>query len=281
MRRHSLLYLMLGGAVSCAGYAKPDVPDYERWTRASFHQRRGRCAGGDCTLMMRGSGGAVDVQQRERTYHPHEIPGWDASSRAQRVAAAVAEKVILGAGGFTERTRITLGTATVVDRADSTSRMSCASLSIHDQRIIKDSDGAESVARTRTRTAGVRCRITAGGDTLGTSWLFRYGIAPARDSLAALHDSLAAADPQQVSETPPIILEGDGPASRPLRVSRDPRLVPDLLRVAIRWYVDTGDGVRVAVIDLGVQATVHFSPQVTAEERRVLRLIGAYMATAP
>jgi hypothetical protein len=277
-----LVFVLLGAAMSCAGYAKPDVPDYARWTRASFHLRRGRCAGGDCTLMMRGSGGAVDVERRERAFHPHEIPGWDSSSRAQRAVAGVTQQLILGAGGFTDRTRIALGTAAVRDRSDNASQMTCSSLSIYDQTIARNAEGAEETVRSRTRTHGVDCRITASDDTTRTLWQFRYGIAPARDSLAAIYDSLAAAKAPQVSATPPITLEAVAvPEARALRVTRDPRAVPDLLRVASRWYVDTEDGLRIAVIDLGVQATVHLSPHVTAEERRALRLIGGFLATSP
>jgi hypothetical protein len=274
--------LLLGAATGCAGYAKPDVPDYEQWTRASFHLRRGRCAGSECTLMMRGSGGAVDVHRREREYRPHEIAGWDSSSRAQRLVAGLGQQLILGAGGFTERTRIALGTATVIDRADSTSRMTCTSFSIYDQTIVKNADGVDEAVRSRTRTSGVDCRITATSDTTRTLWRFRYGIAPARDSVAAIYDSLAAANAPQVSGAPPITIEAvDAPDGRRLRVTRDPRAVPDLLRVASRWYVDTEDGLRIGVIDLGVQATVHLSPQVRVGERKALRLIGAFLATSP
>lgn len=115
-----------------------------------------------------------------------------------------------------------------------------------------------------------------------TLWRFRYGIAAGRDSLAAIYDSLAAANAPQVSATPPIMLEAVVTSeARRLRVTRDPRAVPDLLRVASRWYVETEDGLRIAVIDLGVQATVHLSPHVSAEERKALRLIGAFLATSP
>jgi hypothetical protein len=232
--------------------------------------------------MLRGSGGAVDVHARQRVYRPHEIPGWDSVSRTQRIVDNVAQQVIRGAGGFTDQTRITLSTSTVVDRADSSWRMRCSSLSIAEQTIAKNAEGVDEVTRSRTRTSGVDCRIVAGEDRTRPLWRFRYGIASSRDSLAVRYDSAAADGAEAVSATPPITLEALAiPQARRLTVTRDPRAVPDLLRVASRWYVNTEGDVRIAVVDLGVQTTVHLSPDASDDERRALRLIGAFLATAP
>ena len=269
--------------VACAGYAKPDVPNYERWTRDSFHMRRGRCSSDRCSLALRGST-ALDVDTRVARYRPHEIPGWDGGSRSARVAGAVAQAMVRAAGGFSERTIVELGESSIVSREDTAHRARCRSLTIVDETIVKDGSGTDQVSRSVPRVHGIDCRIVHVADSGRVLWRFRHGITPPRDSLAAVYDSLVAAESPLVTAQPPVALERfAGPDSGLVsyRVTRDPRAIPDLLRVARRFYVNRESGEHVGVIDLGLQATAHASPDATTEERRALRLFAAGLLVQP
>ena len=269
--------------VACAGYAKPDVPDYERWTRDSFHLRRGRCSTDRCSLALRGST-ALDADTRKARLRPHEIPGWDNASRSARVAGASAQTMVRAAGGFSERTIVELGESAIVSREDTAYRARCRSLTIVDEAIVKDASGTDQVSRSVPRVHGIDCRVVSAADSGRVLWRFRYGITPPRDSLAALYDSLVAAGSPLVTAQPPVSLErlaGPGSALVSYRVARDPRAVPDLLRVSRRFYVNRESGEHVGVIDLGLQATAHASPDATTDERSALRLFAAGLLVQP
>lgn len=273
------LILAIVGA-SCAP-VPPVVRSTPGWTHVDFHVRRSRCTTKQCRLTLKGSDADVQATQRLDSYRPHEIPGWH-SPLAGRVADAILQGAIRRAGGFSERTRIELGSYLVVDLGDTTSQMRCSTLAISDDQVERRND-ADEVTTSRRRTTGWNCRIEGSSELQRTVWQFRAGIAPTRDSLAAIYDSLAAIESREIQASPPLHLEQSASDGGPVRfpAAWDPRMIVDPLWVASRLTITRDGGRAVAVVDLGTRTRLHLAPDVSAEERRVLRLVAVFLTVSP
>ena len=250
------------------------------WTLDNFEPRRGRCAGEHCRLEIRSRDARFDVARISRHYGRDDIPGWG-RPRGERVASAVGQTIIRGMGGFSDELVVTLRTTRVADRSDSTRALWCSDMSMGEQRVVKGANGSDEVAQTRPIAAGLRCLVATTSDSTAPLWRLGYGIAPPRDSLAQLYDSLGALRAPAIGPSPPITLVRagrEGATDAVLVVERDPRAIPDLLNAYERWYVSRPDSTRVAVIDIGLRSRLRLAPGVEPETRQTLRLLAALLA---
>ena len=250
------------------------------WTLDNFHMARSRCSGERCRLEIRSGDTRFDVERISRTHGRDDIPGW-ARPRGERTASAVGQAVIRGAGGFTDALAVTLRSTRVAERADSSRALWCSEMSMGEQRVVKGDGGSDEVEQTRPIAAGLRCHVATLADSIVPLWQVGYGIAPPRDSLAQMYDSLAALRAPEVGARPPITLARTARGAvgdSLLLVERDPRAIPDLLNAYERWYVSRPDSSRVAVIDIGLRSRLRLAPGVEPEIRHTLRLIAALLA---
>jgi hypothetical protein len=257
------------------------------WVREVYTERRWSCSRGACQTVVQTRRGSFVVWTRAREYDPHEIPGWDNESKAERRASSVLKWVFRRAGGTTDRVRVGVGTRVVTDTSDGGWTLTCAAFWIDDEEIEKGGDG-DHIARSTRRTRGLDCRAAASRDTSVIRWRFRRGVAPPLDSLASVYDSLAARNSPTVSTAPPMSLERlatDGRAGARYEVAwESPGAIP---RPTLAERVGLVMGLRVSresgsppiatlhqtmAPDYG-RGTLDFGPDVSEEEARILRLL--------
>ena len=275
MRTYAVASLVAIIGLGCSAGRDPRMRELSDWTRESFHMSRGKCSDEHCAMSVRSGAARFDVVRSSRTYRRDEIPGWERPA-VERVAGAIGQSIVRGAGGFTDAVAVTLGASRVAERGDTTRALWCSHLSIAEQRIVRR-DGRDEVEQSRPLASGLRCHVASPGDSTTPLWKLDYGIAPPRDSLARLYDSLAAVQSPALGPAPPITLVQAAAAESRFVVERH---APSLLDVNAfeRWFVSRADGTRVAVIDLGIRSTLRLAPGVDPAARSALRLIAALLA---
>lgn len=278
MRTCAVASLVAIVALACSAARDPRMRDLTGWTREDFHMSRGRCADERCAISVRSGAARFDVVRSSRTYRRDEIPGWERPT-AERVAGAIGQSIVRAAGGSTDAVAVTLGTSRVAERGDTgnTARaMWCSHLSMAEQRIVRR-DGRDEVDQLRPIASGLRCHVASPGDSTTPLWKLDYGIAPPRDSLARLYDSLSVARSPVLGADPAITLVHAAAADSAFVVERHAPSLMDLYAFD-RWFVSRADGTRVAVIELGIRSRLHLAAGIDRETRRTLRLIAAVLA---
>ena len=280
----ALLSVLFAG---CASLASPRVPVLESgWTREELRTKGfvWSCEPTDCNRTWRTPRGPIVLRTRTKRYGLHEIPGWNTESTSSRVIGGIVGGLLRRQGMTTGNIEIVLGTRTLTDSGAAPWELRCAVYWIDDQEEEYNKDEMDHVARSVRQSEGAVCRAVARSDTSAVLWRFRAGIAPPRDSLAQVHDSLETADPQQVSARPPMSLERVGPdgsiAGR-YEIGRDVEQPPSRLGfIPRRMHVSREGGPLIAIIDNTDEATLDYSPDATAEEVRFLRLLSGFMAVS-
>lgn len=261
--------------LACFAGRDPRMGDLSGWTREDFHMSRGKCGGERCAISVRSGAARFDVVRSSRTYRRDEIPGWERPA-AERIASGIGQSIVRGAGGFTDAVAVTLRASRVAARGDTARALWCSHLSIAEQRIVRR-DGRDEVEQSRSLASGLRCHVASPGDSTTPLWKLDYGIAPPRDSLARLYDSLAAVQSPALGPAPQITLAQAAAAEATFVVERHAPSLFDL-NAFDRWFVRGADGTRVAVIDLGIRSRLHLAPGVDPDARMALRLIAALLA---
>ena len=277
--------LVLCGAVACASMSRTNQdPIAVNWTRQNLRPALSKCSRSECRTTFGNGLGAITVTTRTREYDRREIPGWDSGSTAGRVAGSIASGMIRRAGMTTESTKIGLGSRIVSDSGDSAWTLRCSVFWIDVADVgYNRTDEDHVTAQTRT-TEGIDCTSGETSDSAAARWRFRTGIAPRRDSLALVYDSLVALKSPAVSALPPMTLEhslADTLAVRRYLVRREtkaPTLAEQLAGRVGRVYVTRETGDAIAVIHTGMQTSLDLAPGATNEEARVLRLVAAALS---
>jgi hypothetical protein len=207
------------------------------------------------------------------------IPGWD-RPRSDRVAESVGFWFVRQLGGTTERTMVGLGSRVVSGPAAAELELHCDVFWMDDEERAFDRAEAMDVTWSGERVAqGMRCLGRAAGDTVAAVWRFEAGIAPPRDSLAAVFDSLVAAMSPLIAPVPPMALERRGPDDQvEARYTVTPR-GPGARQFSARVRLQVGreDGSPVAIIHAGPESVLDMAPDASSEEKRVLRLVAALL----
>jgi hypothetical protein len=270
-----MLLLLTGAAGGCATvpdlYMPPAAPGM---VREAFQERSMRCGRNNCRTRVATGAGELLVESRARTYERDEIPGWS-RPRSSRVAAEVVSWMFLGLGGSVTYTEIGLGTHSVVGKGAEDRRLACSTFWMAERQVSNSRrDGPDGMNRSSPLTAGLRCDVTAAPDIGRVLWRFEDGIAPSRDSLAMVFDSLTAAGSPVVGAVPPKWLERIGPDG-------EVQARFELLEVWPRLAFADENGTRVAVLHRGLRPAFDTAPELTAEERQVLRLVAAAYLISP
>ena len=280
-----VLALVPSAAMGCVSIGRANLPLLEpQWTREELRASGSACGSKDCRVTLKTPRGPVVVTVRTRTYGLHEIPGWNSGSTTGRVVSGILGGLLRRQGLTTDRVEIGLGTRTVADSGDSPWQLRCSVFWIDDQEEEYNKDDMDHITRSVRRAEGADCRVVEVADTAVVRWRFRAGIAPGRDSLAAIYDSLAFANPRMVSATPPLSLERvtpDGVVEARYGVSRDSLLTfPQRISGAGRVTIRRESGDAVAVIHTGFTAGLDLAPGATPGETRVVRLVAALLAVS-
>ena len=277
--------LVVCGAIACASMSMANQdPLPVNWTRQNLRPALSTCSRSGCRTTFGNGLGAINVTTRTREYDRREIPGWDSGSTAGRVAGSIASGMIRRAGMTTESTKIGLGSRSVSDSGESAWTFRCSVFWIDVADVgYNRTDEDHVTAQTRT-TEGMDCTGGESSDSAAGRWRFRAGIAPRRDSLAVVYDSLVALKAPAVSARPPMTLERSPSDTLPVRrylVRREtkaPPLAEQLAGTVGRIYITRENGDAIAVIHSGMQTRLDLAPGATSEEARVLRLVAAALS---
>ena len=282
--RPALLALIVCGTTACASMSgAPRYPLAPRWIRESFGALRVNCSRSECRATAAAAHSPITVRTRTREYTPDELPGWDSGSPAGRVAGSIGSEIMRHAGLTTDRTQIGLGSRVASDSGDGVWQLRCSVFWIDADEVEYNRKEADHVTRHSRTTEGIDCGAGAMSDSGVARWRYRAGIAPRRDSVAIVYDSLVALKSAAVSASPPMSLErlpaGLVPGAG-YRLSRDARaltLAEPMVGGGGRINITRENGDAVAIIHTGLHVTLDVSPDATAEEVRVFRLIAATM----
>ena len=275
-------------SAGCATFAMTGVPALEGgWTREDLRTRAfsWACKPDDCNRTWRTSRGPLKLRTQAKTYRLHEIPGWNTQSTAGRVAEGMLGAALRRQGMTTEYVEVGLGTRTVSDSGPRPWELRCSVYWIDDKDEEYSRDEDDHVARARRRAEGAVCRAVDLADTSVERWRFRAGVAPPRDSLAAIHDSLRLANPEMVSANPPMTLQRiapDGTVEATYAVAMDFAEAPGGVRIlAGRMRVSRAVGAPpIAIIHVIPEPSLDVGPDVTPEEVRILRMLTALRAVS-
>jgi hypothetical protein len=284
--RRSWLLLLL--AVACAGVAgchgpwrTAQAPPAEPgWERESIVSSSSSCTANNCRYRFRSPGGGIDVRSRVRTYSPQQIPGWDVP-RGERVLGAVGSFLFRQAGGTTSSTVVGLGTRTVT--AGGELQLHCSVFWIEDSELAFDRRQAVDVRSMTTRPVqGFDCRAAPATEPTAIAWRVRMGIAPPRDSLALVFDSLAAQRSPALAPLPPITLERTGRHDGAIVAYQVEQQTPvtswarPLFPLRLQFARPGGE--PLAVLHGGEDVVLDVAPAATPDERGILRLIAGLFA---
>jgi hypothetical protein len=252
-----------------------------QWTRVEMYPSATHCRPGMCRVTLKTPGGPLDVTTEARDFAVHEIPGWDSGSTAGRAASAIVQGIARREGMTSDRARIGLGTRVVSDSGGW--QLHCSLFWIDDQEIQYNKTDDDHITRSARRTEGENCRVVTAADTALVRWRFRAGIAPTRDSLAMVYDSLSAAKSQAVGASPPMSLERlrtDGTVAARYDFTRGDATPTFAERMGgvRRMRVSREGGGEVAVMNVSLRTTLDLAPGTSDDEARVLRLVAATLA---
>lgn len=279
----SFLALVLGAPLGCTGGGMVNLPTLApQWSREEFRPKWSLCGSRDCRVTLTAPRGPLVVAAQTKTYGLHEIPGWDTGSTTGRVVAGILRGVIRRQGFTTESVEIGLGTRTVTDSSGGW-ELRCSVLWVDEQDEEYNRKDDDHVAKTTRVTEGADCRGVTITDTSVARWRFRAGIAPPRDSLAAIYDSLVTAKSPMVSAVPPMSLERvapQGAVEARYEISRDALTFAERLTASVRTRIKREGGETVALLYTGFTTGLDLAADVTDEEARVLRLVAGIMTTS-
>lgn len=230
-------------------------------------------------LPLLGDVPGVEIRTQVERLRPHDIPGWEVGT-VRRVLGWIVQEAYRGAGGISDQTLIGLGSRNVVESRPDGWRVRCSIFWIEDETVERV-DGENEVTGSTRRTEGMHCDAFEAGDTTRVRWRLRSGIAPARDRLAAMYDSLVAEKSDLISRNPPTVIEAVdsvGAVTALLQIMVDSRESRFLGFQPRSRTITRSDGSPLARLYEGMERVFDFAPGVTAEERQIVRLFGAALA---
>jgi hypothetical protein len=280
--------VILLSTAACATLARQSVPALAGgWTREELRTRAfsSACEPDACNRTWRTQRGPLRLRTNARSYGLHEIPGWNTQSTAGRVAGGVFGAVLRRQGMATEYVEVGLGTRTVSDSGPTSWELRCSVYWIDDQEEEYNRRETDHVATSARRSEGAVCRAVDLADTSVVRWRFRAGIAPPRDSLATIYDSIRTRQPELVGPHPPMTLERiapDGSVDAAYSVTTELVPLPFGVRlVAGRLSVSREPGAPpIAVIHVVPEPALDLAPDASPEEARMLRLLTALRAAS-
>jgi hypothetical protein len=272
----------------CASIASQGIPVLAGgWTRESLRTGMftSSCEPDDCNRTWRTSRGPLKLRTHAKTYGLHEIPGWNTQSTAGRVAGGVFGAVLRRQGMTTDYVEVGHGTRTVSDSGPTSWELRCSVYWIDDQEEEYNKSENDHVTTSARRSEGAVCRAVDLADTSVVRWRFRAGIAPPRDSLATIYDSIRIVQPELVGPHPPMTLERiapDGTVAASYAVVTELVSLPlGMGRVAGRLNVSRAQGAPpIAVIHAIPEPALDLAADTTMEELRILRLLTALRAAS-
>ena len=282
----SIIAPVIAFLAACATYGRPVLPSLEPgWTREELRTRAfvWSCEPTSCNRTWRTPRGPLVARARGKTYDLHEIPGWNTESTAARVATGILGFVLRRNGWTTESVQIGIGTRTVTDSGPTSWELRCSAYWIDDQEEEYNKADEDHVARAIRRSEGAVCHAVDLADTSIVLWRFRAGIAPSRDSLAAVYDSVRATNSALVSASPPMSLErvapdGDVAASYPVTMDLVQAETSIHLRIGTVRVSRERDSPPIGMIHRATDVSLDLAPNVTGEEMRILRLLSGLIA---
>lgn len=282
--RSSVLVVLLAATAGCATGGAMHIPAAQpAWTREDLTSRGWtKCGLGECRNTLRTARGPITVATRVRSYGLHDIPGWNTGSTAGRVASGILGGLLRRQGMSTDRVEIRHGRHVLTDSGSTVWRLRCSVYSIDDQTEEYNREEDDHVTRSVRRSEGADCGAFDVADSTVVLWRFRSGVAPPRDSLAAVHDSLSRTEPAMVSATPPMSLTRlatDGSVAARYDVTRQtPATLTEQLAELHRVTIAREGGVPVAIIYRASGTSVDLAPEATGDEIRIVRLVAGLIA---
>lgn len=280
MTRRIRCVMILGASLPAACSTLGSRPPAELgWTREELQPLSEQCTSSKCSYTIDRDVPGVEIHTQVERLRPHQIPGWEVST-AGRVLDWLIQDAIRGAGGISDQTVIGIGSRKVVEAHADGWQARC-SIFWMDDETVERVDGADEITGTTRRTEGIHCDAIHKADTTRVRWRLRSGIAPGRDRVAAMYDSLVAGKSDLVGRYPPTVIEevdSEGVVTALLRVKRDSRegWFPGLQPRS--RTITRSDNSPVARLHEGMKPMFDYAPGATEEERQIVRLFGAAMA---
>jgi hypothetical protein len=273
----------VGALAGCLSATANLSPAPSGWAREELRSRIwSGCGSRECRNTLRAPSGPLRVTTRLHSYGRQDIKGWGSASTSGKIVSGIVQGLLRRQGLTTERQKIGLGTHIISDSGATVLQLRCSVYWIDDEDVEYNRKDSDHVTQSVRRSEGADCRLVDAADTGVVRWRLSAGIAPPRDSLAAIYDSIAAVNPSLVSANPPLSLvrlAPDGTVDTRYTVTRDSLLsLSEALTFVSRLIVERENGAPLAVIHTGLGTVIDLAPDATAEESRVLRLVAALMA---
>lgn len=284
VRSCSLAFLLLGAA-GCASL-RPTLPAPDAGLqRETVTPRSTRCTLSRCTGTFDVGSTRVQVQYRANTMSPEEATGRPRAGIARRAADAIGGSVRRGLGGTTSTLTVGRGTRTA-SIAGAASTLKCEVVWIDEETSYRE-DG-EDVTEVARLSQGLDCTAVATADTTQVTWRIRAGIPPDADSLRTVFDMVNF--PEDFEGGSITLDRTEAGVVTPYSVSvRDVTITGFIAIPATQWTFRRRDGTPVGAVlrprlpidpsDVapGVTAAVDLAPAADAEERALLRMLGAVL----
>jgi hypothetical protein len=268
--------LLLSATSGCAGGILAAAPPAADWSRESFRVTSTSCRSDNCRARLSTSQGKLEIRTRARTYAPHQIPGWE-RPRGERAVLSTALLAVRWLGGVSEHTRIGLGTRVVSGNAADGWELRCSVFWVDREQRQQNRRDGDTTSETERLAQGARCSAVATADTAGVRWRFLAGVAPPRDSLALLYDSLLAVRSPLIDPWPPMSLErlsAGGEVTERYTIASDLATFANFT-IRVRLHVAREGGAALATFHGGDRSLLDVAPEATQEEAAVLRLVAA------
>lgn len=274
MRVLRLTPLLLTGLNACA-LMRPPLPELGPGvTREMPDVRSESCRGSSCTTIVALGAARFRLASHADAMSPDEALGRPRGSLGARAVSALGESLVRRIGGTTTEHVVSLGTRAVSDSTGEL-RLECETVWIDE--LSRERENGEDRTRTARIAEGIACQAVATVDS-AVRWRFRRGLAPARDSLAPLLESLTGLGASRTRGGDAIVLERvTAGGARRYVVDRGPDQAsgPFVLPQA-HLVLRRDDGTLVGALHEGMGATtaVDVAPGADAEETMLLRMLG-------
>jgi hypothetical protein len=266
-----LAVVTVGGCASFFGARLPDpAPGV---ARINLQSRITTCSRGRCAINVSAGDRKLRVETDARLMSPDEALG-QPPGIAEKAAGAVVGALVRRAGLTTASTKVGMGTREVYDPEARQFRLSCRVVWIDEEAKGKD-EGEDGVSYARY-AEGMACDGSAGADS---SWRFRVGMSPERDSLASTLKEIGWKRPSPI-EPPETAVLVRAPAP-PYSIAFHSLGAANSWTgpgQSFRWTVRRPDSTTVgAVYFRGPTAAVavDVASTATADESIMLRMLGA------
>lgn len=273
--RYSVVATSLAACTSL--YSSP--PLEPGWTREQLPLLAEQCSSLRCPTTVSRDVPGIEIRTQVQHLRPHQIPGWEVST-AGRVLEWLSQEAIRGAGGLSSQSLIGLGTRDAVETRPDGWRIRCSLFWIEEQTIERV-EGSDEITGSTPLAEGIHCDAFGVADSAGIRWRLRSGIAPDRDRLATLYDSLVAARSDMISTDPPAVMEhvdSTGAVVALFRLAKDAESAGPLGLRSRSRTITRSDGTLVARLHEGMAPVFDYAPDATAEERHIVRLFGLALA---